>query len=103
MANTYLKNKLETEGNSDTSTYFIDLTRDSFVIDKRYISFKIIDELGKNIAHYTLDTIVSIDLDNNKIIIHTSDGVPITYVFRTIPDAEAANDKLNNFINGSIH
>jgi hypothetical protein len=83
-----------------SSVFYKNLNSNSFITDTPKVSFKIMDELGTEIGHYLLDNIVSFELDNERIIIYSSDKVFITYEFISITDAEIANNKLNNLING---
>lgn len=83
-----------------SSIYVTGLYGNSFVVDTPNISFKIVDEMGFQKGHYVLNNIVSFDLIEDKIIIHTSDEVSITYVFTSKLDAEIANNKINDIING---
>lgn len=94
------KPKVKSAGTQESSIYVKGLHGNSFVVDTPNVSFKIVDEMGFQKGHYILNNIVSFDLIDDKIIIHTSDEVKITYVFTSKIEAEQANEKLNNIING---
>lgn len=94
------KTNVKSAGTQESSIYVRGLHGNSFVVDTPNVSFKIVDEMGFQKSHYLLNQIVSFDLMDDKIIIHTSDEIKITYVFTSIAEAEQANEKLNDIING---
>lgn len=95
------KNKNAFKKPEEKSTVVIEgLSRNSFVVDTRYISMKIVDDKGFQVGHYNLKNITGFILLDNLITLSTSDEVGIKYYFISSVDAELANDKLNDIING---
>lgn len=83
-----------------SSIYVKGLTKNSFQEDTKFISMKIVDTKGRQVGHYILNQITGFELKENKIILKTSDEIEITYEFVSTNDAELANEKLNDLING---
>lgn len=95
------QNKDVFKNRKEKSTVIINgLSKNSFVVDTKYISMKIVDDKGFQVGHYNLKNITSFSLLENLITISTSDEVGIKYYFISSLDAELANNKLNDIING---
>ena len=71
----------------------------SSIINK---SFKIFDNFGSPIILFSTSEITSFELLDNTISIYTSDEIPFKLSFYTNDDAEFANEKLNQIINGQF-
>lgn len=83
-----------------SSVLITGLDKNSFVTDTKNISVKIVDDKGFQVGHYILKNITGFSLLENLITITTSDEMEIKYYFISSMDAEIANNKLNDIING---
>lgn len=63
-------------------------------------TFKALDKDGEIVMHFSIDEITSIELLDNTIRIYTSDEIPFVINFSSNGEAEYANDRINNMING---
>lgn len=69
----------------------------SAIIEK---SFKAVDKNGEIVMHFAISELTSIELLDNTIKIFTSDEIPFVIHFASNGEAEYANDRINDMING---
>jgi hypothetical protein len=63
-------------------------------------TFKVVNDEDKIIMHFSIDELTSIELFDNSLKIYTSDEIPFVMVFSSNGEAEFANDRINDIING---
>lgn len=63
-------------------------------------SLKIVDENNNILMHFSNSEITSFDLIDNSIYIYSTDTIPFVLRFSSNEEAEIANNRINDIING---